>query len=102
MLSGMMVSHKKLKSADVAKRQQKLAGWSLNAKSTTLSKAFEFNSFLDALTFTARIAVHAEILQHHPEINITYGKVRVLLTTHDVDGLTGLDFELAKRIEKLS
>jgi 4a-hydroxytetrahydrobiopterin dehydratase len=80
---------------------EKLDGWVLNAKATEISKSIEFTSFINALAFVAKIAVHAEILDHHPTITLSYKTVTILLTTHDKGGLTKLDFELAKRIDLL-
>ena len=51
------------------------------------------------LAFVAKVAVHAEVMNHHPDIELSYGKVKVKLSTHDAKGLTTLDFELAKRID---
>ncbi len=80
---------------------QKLNGWNSNAELTKITKVLEFSSFINALSFVAKIAVHAEVLNHHPTITITYKTVKVILTTHDAQGLTKLDFELAKRIDDL-
>lgn len=60
-----------------------------------------FPSYVVAFTFVARIVVHAEVMGHHPDIELSYGKVRVKLSTHDVKGLTNADFALAKKIDYL-
>lgn len=90
-----------LKPKDIDKKIAELSGWKLNTGKTQMHKTFEFPSFITALAFVAKITVHAEVLQHHPDIELSYGKVRVKLTTHDVKGLTKNDFELAKRINQL-
>jgi 4a-hydroxytetrahydrobiopterin dehydratase len=97
----MAISKKKLKTADIDKKLKSISDWTVNTGGTQLSKAFTFNSFVYGLAFIAKIAVHAEILNHHPDIELSYGKVKVKLTTHDVKGLTQADFELAKRIDNL-
>ena len=79
-----------------------LSGWVVNKKETELSKSFAFSNFVTALAFCAKILVHAEVLNHHPELVVSYGKVKVKLTTHDAKGLTKLDFDLAKRIDSLN
>lgn len=94
-----MSTIKKLTTKEIEKKFASLDGWILNAKQTELSKSFETPTFVAGLAFSARIAVHSEILGHHPTIELSYGKVKVKLTTHDVKGLTKLDFELAKRID---
>jgi 4a-hydroxytetrahydrobiopterin dehydratase len=92
---------KALTEKQVEKRFSSLSSWMLNKKKTELSREFKFPSFVTGLAFVAKIAVHSEILNHHPDILLSYGTVRVTLTTHDAGGLTVADFELAMRIDKL-
>jgi len=87
---------------DVEKHLRELSEWKPNAKHTQISKSFPFPSFISALAFVAKISVHAEVLNHHPTIELSYGNVKVTLTTHDAKGLTKSDFELARRVEGLS
>jgi 4a-hydroxytetrahydrobiopterin dehydratase len=94
-----MSAPKKLKPAEIKKKLAKLDGWDINAGETQLSKTFPFGSFMLGLAFTAKIAVHAEVMEHHPDLELSYGKVKVKLSTHDVKGLTNADFELAERID---
>lgn len=65
-----------------------------------LAKTFMFNSFVDAFGWMSKMAIWSEKLNHHPEWFNVYNKVRVELTTHDVSGLSALDFKLAKRMDK--
>lgn len=92
---------KPLSGKDIEKRLSAISGWQLNKKQTELSKSFSFPSFITGLAFIAKIAVHAEILNHHPLIELSYGVVKVTLKTHEANGLTKLDFDLAKRIDNL-
>lgn len=92
---------KKLNAVELDKKIRKISDWHLNTKETELSRTFAFPTFVDGLAFVAKIAVHAELLQHHPDIELSYSKVKIVLTTHDVKGLTNEDFELAKRIDTL-
>jgi 4a-hydroxytetrahydrobiopterin dehydratase len=87
---------------EVEKHLKTLSGWKVNPKYTSLTKSFSFSTFVAGLAFSAKITVHAEVLEHHPEITLTYGNVKVTLTTHDAKGLTKKDFELASRIDGLS
>ena len=48
-----------------------------------------------------QVAMHAEKLIHHPEWFNVWNKVEVKLTTHDVDGISDLDFKMVKRMENL-
>ena len=76
-----------------------LPGWAFTGHK--LVKSFQFNNFRDALTFIVRIGLEAEDLDHHPEIKNVYNKVDLGLNTHDAGGrVTGMDIELARRIEK--
>lgn len=64
-----------------------------------LEKEFRFPDFAQALAFTNRVGAIAEKEGHHPDIYLAWGKVRVTLWTHKIDGLTRSDFILAARIE---
>lgn len=86
---------------EIQKQCKKLDEWVLDKSGKKLSLTLTFESHVDALVFIARVTVHAEILQHHPDITFTYKKVKVVLSTHEVKGLTKKDFEFAQRIEQL-
>jgi 4a-hydroxytetrahydrobiopterin dehydratase len=88
-----------LKKAEIKKCIKQLQLWQLNAKETELSRTISFKDHLDALVFIARTTVHAQVLQHHPEIVFSYKKVKIKLTTHELSGLTNADVELAKKID---
>jgi 4a-hydroxytetrahydrobiopterin dehydratase len=90
-----------LKKGERSKLLKKVPLWSLTPKETALVRTFIFTSHIDALVLIARITVHAQVQNHHPEIHFTYCKVKVTLTTHDVKGLTIKDFELAEKIDSL-
>ena len=80
---------------------KKLKGWSMNPKSTEIYQTFQFPDYISGLVFIARVSVHAEILNHHPDITFSYGKVKVKIKTHAVKGLTKLDWMLAARISRI-
>ena len=73
--------------------------WEL--EKNTIERTFEFDDFAASIDFVNGIAELAEENDHHPDIDIRYAKVRVVLTTHSKGGLTELDFELAERIGNL-
>lgn len=79
-----------------------LPGWKTNPAQTVLKARFSQPDYISGLVFIARVAVHAELLQHHPDITYTYNTVAVSLSTHDSGGITKLDIELAKRISTLT
>jgi 4a-hydroxytetrahydrobiopterin dehydratase len=73
------------------------AGWTV-IDDHHLSKAFEFKDFAEALAFVNRAGEIAEREGHHPDIYLSWGKVRVEIWTHKIDGLTESDFILAAKI----
>lgn len=91
-----------LKKAELKKLTKLLPQWQVNVKQTELQRTFSFSSHIDALVFIARITVHAQVLNHHPDLHFTYKKVKVKLTTHDCKGLTNVDVEFAKRTDSLN
>ena len=70
-------------------------------ESDKLHKTFMFDDFVSAFGFMAKVALEAEKANHHPEWFNVYKKVEISLTTHEVDGITMRDFELASIIEQL-
>lgn len=87
---------------DVEKGLKKLSLWVPNKKHTQITKTFEVPNFVAALAFLAKVTVHAEVMGHHPEVELSYGKLVIKLSTDSVKGLTKSDFELAARIDGLS
>ena len=77
-----------------------LSGWKLREDGLAISKTFKFRSFVEAFGFMTECAIHAEKLDHHPEWSNVYKTVVVKLTTHSANGLTELDFKLARKMEK--
>jgi 4a-hydroxytetrahydrobiopterin dehydratase len=74
-------------------------GWKLK-KSQRIEKEFKFKNFLQALKFTNAIGKIAERQNHHPDIQLSWGLVKVEIWTHKVNGLTESDFVLAARIDR--
>lgn len=66
-----------------------------------IEKKFEFKNFNQALAFIVQVGLLAESKNHHPELFNVYNKVNIRLSTHDANGVTNKDFDLAKAIEKL-
>jgi len=67
-----------------------------------LEKEFRFGNFVDALAFTNRVGGLAEEQAHHPDLHLAWGKVRVEIWTHKIDGLTESDFVWAAKCERLA
>lgn len=62
----------------------------------TLTRSFEFGDFVEAFGFMTEVAIEAERRNHHPEWSNVYQRVTITWTTHDVDGLSTLDLEMAR------
>lgn len=78
-----------------AQALSELAGWTAAPDRDAITKSFKFKDFNAAFGFMTRCALRAEQMDHHPEWFNVYNRVDVVLTTHDSDGVTGLDVALA-------
>jgi len=76
-----------------------LRGWAYNAEKKAILKTFKFADFSEAWGFMNRAALLAEKIDHHPEWFNVYNRVEVRLTTHDADGVTVLDVQMATAME---
>ena len=65
-----------------------------------IQKVYEFDDFPSAIKFVTGVAKLADRYDHHPDIDIRYSRVRLVLSTHAEGGLTALDFDLAGEIEQ--
>lgn len=66
-----------------------------------LEKEFPFKNFREALEFTNRVGDLAEEQGHHPDIHVAWGKVRLTVWTHKIDGLTESDFVFAAKSDRV-
>lgn len=87
---------------DTALAERAAAGWTHDTDRDAISKTYRFKSFVEAFGFMTRAAFWAEKLNHHPEWSNVYNRVSVVLTTHDVNGLTELDLRLARKMDDLA
>jgi 4a-hydroxytetrahydrobiopterin dehydratase len=76
-----------------------LPDWSLDGKVLTCTRTFK--DFVAAVDFVNRLVDPAEAAGHHPDLSISYNRVKIELSTHDAGGLTEKDFALAKTISQL-
>jgi 4a-hydroxytetrahydrobiopterin dehydratase len=90
----------RLKPNQVKAQLSSSRGWHLRGKK--ISRLFVFGDFIHGINFINQVAKFAEALNHHPDIDIRYNKVKLTLTTHDEGGLTIKDFKLARRISQIS
>lgn len=88
----------KFSEAQIKEKLSALTAWEyLNGQ---IQKTYSLKDFETAMKLVNQIAMVAENLNHHPDINIRYSKVTFMLSTHSEDGVTEKDFALAKEIEQ--
>jgi len=73
--------------------------WKLADDAKSISKEFTFKNFADALAFAGKVGAIAEDEGHHPDLEVGWGRVKVLLTTHAIKGLSENDFIEAAKID---
>jgi 4a-hydroxytetrahydrobiopterin dehydratase len=84
---------------EIQQRLTQLEGWTLEGKQIQLVR--KFKGFVEAIAFINQLVEPAESVNHHPDLSISYNKVTIVLTTHDVGGLTEQDFALAQFITQI-
>ncbi len=90
-----------LKGADLEDLQRRLGqGWQV-IDEHHLEKEYKLGDWRGAVEFVNRISDLAEQQDHHPDIHLSYGKVKVQIWTHKIDGLTESDFVFAAKVEEL-
>lgn len=90
-----------MRGAELARlREQIGSGWEL-VREHHLEKEYSFPDFRSALDFTVRLGQVAEKEGHHPDIHLSWGRVRLEIWTHKIDGLTESDFILAAKADTL-
>lgn len=78
-----------------------LPGWALAREGAAIERTFQFKDFSEAFAFMTRVAMLSEQADHHPEWYNVYNRVEVTLTTHDANGLSLRDVNMATRIDAL-
>ncbi len=92
----------KFSKEEISKSLEDLQGWTQLDGRDAIQKDFLFKNFSQAFAFMTRVALKAEKMDHHPEWFNVYNKVEVVLATHDVDGVSDKDIELARFMDKVS
>jgi len=85
--------------SNIKDMMKRIPEWETNKKS--IERTFEFDDFNQAVDFVNAVAEIADEEEHHPDIDIRWNKVRLVLSTHSEGGLTDLDFQLAQKIDTL-
>ncbi|PXA85752.1 4a-hydroxytetrahydrobiopterin dehydratase [Caulobacter sp. D4A] len=79
-----------------------LQGWTAASGKDAIEKTFKFADFNAAFGFMTRVAIEADKRDHHPEWFNVYNRVEVTLTTHDCDGVSERDVQLAKFMDAIA
>ena len=92
-----------LNGVQIIARLGSLEGWKLlgNDEQVAIEKTFSFASYLQTMAFVNAIAFLAERIDHHPELLVGYQHCSVRFRTHDVNGISVLDFEAARQVDAL-
>ena len=86
---------------DLIKKFEEIEGWEkVSDGRDAYTKLFKFSDFNQAFSFMTSIAMKAEQINHHPEWENVYNKVIITLTTHDVGGVSKLDYDMALFADK--
>lgn len=87
-----------LKGVELKKLSNRLGkSWKV-VKGHHLEREYKFKDFREALDFTIKVGELAERVQHHPDIYLAWGKVKLTIWTHKIDGLTESDFVFAAKV----
>jgi 4a-hydroxytetrahydrobiopterin dehydratase len=89
-----------LTNQEIQERSGSLSGWEV--EESKLQTTRKLKDFIAAVEFVNKLVEPAESAGHHPDIEISYNKVKITLTTHDAGGLTQSDFDLAAVISQIS
>ena len=76
-----------------------LNGWDFQDNS--LKKTFTFDSYMQSINFINRVAEKAEIVNHHPDMEVGWCKIRIAFTSHDLGGVTASCIEMAKQVDSV-
>ncbi|MBG1259256.1 4a-hydroxytetrahydrobiopterin dehydratase [Nostoc commune] len=89
-----------LTEAEIQESAKVLPSWSVEGSNLEITRRFK--DFIQAIEFVNKLVEPAESAGHHPDIEISYNKVKITLTTHDAGGLTQADFDLAQAISQIN
>ena len=89
-----------LSESEVEAKLAQLPGWQLEG--SAIAKEFDRGNFVGSVEFVSSLVEPAEAMNHHPDLEISWDTVKVMLSTHSEGGLTAADFELAAKIDALA
>jgi 4a-hydroxytetrahydrobiopterin dehydratase len=91
---------KPLSESEVRTLAQQAPEWAL--KDMAIEREYKFKDFRQAMVFVNRVAEIANDQDHHPDIFVSYNKVRLTLSTHKIGGLSRNDFIVAAKIDEMN
>lgn len=91
----------RLDSSQIEALLAEVPGYRVDEARSKISKEYEFSDFYETIAFVNALAYIANQEDHHPDLAVSYGKCRVVFTTHDAGGLTENDFICAARVNAL-
>lgn len=92
---------KKLDAQQISALLAEVPGYELDEQRTLIRKCYEFADFYETIAFVNALAYIANQEDHHPDLEVSYGKCKVSFSTHDAGGLTDNDFICAARVNAL-
>lgn len=92
----------KLTSDERAEQVAQLNGWQAVPERDAIQRKLQFADFNEAFGFMTRVAIKAQQMDHHPEWFNVYNKVEITLTTHEANGVSARDIELASFIDSIT
>ena len=87
---------------EIESRLEALPQWARDNASGGIVRNLEFPTFADGIAFVNRVATVADEHDHHPDIDIRYRRLKIVLVSHDVGGLSKRDFKMASLIDGLA
>jgi len=90
----------KLTDTDIESKLGGLSGWAVEGGA--LVRTYTFATFPDAIAFVTRLAFEAEAADHHPDLTVSYRRVRVTWSTHSAGGITDKDFAGAEQSDMIA
>ena len=92
----------KLENSERSNALLRLNNWKELIDRNAIKKTYQFSDFNATFGFMCRVAIRAEKMDHHPEWFNVYNRVEVTLSTHDANGVTELDIQLAKFMDEIA
>ena len=93
------LAYRQLSKEEIQSELKTVPGWAIEGE--LLTRTFSFKTYKDGVVFSSAVGFLADKLDHHPDMTVSYGKVKVGVNTHSVGGISPYDFELARRVDLL-